>query len=132
MADSKLDYITEKLDNVSEKVTDIDTKLQIHIIKFDEAIKDNIEDRKDITRNTDILQDNTKNLAEHMKRTELLENYIKLLESRFTPVEMETVRKKAIADWTKERLVLLAKIGGALSALGAIGAAVKLLISHLS
>ena len=130
--EKKLDYITDKLDNVSEKVNDIDTKLQVHIAKFDIAVKDNEEDRRNIERNTNVLQDNTQNLIEHMKRTELLEAYIKLLEGRFTPVEMEATRKKAVADWTKDKLVLIAKIGGAVTGIGALGAAIKLLLPHFT
>lgn len=131
MADAKLDYITHKLDDVSDKVNDIDTKLQVHIAKFDAAVQDNADDRRNIERNTNILSENTANLAEHMKRTELLESYIKLLENRFTPVEIEATRAKAVEEWVKEKLVLVAKIGGAITALGAITAAVKVLLAHL-
>jgi hypothetical protein len=44
---------------------------------------------------------------------------------------MEMIRKKAVADWAKSKLVLLAKIGGAIGGVGAIGAIVKTLIHYL-
>lgn len=129
--EKKLDYITNKLDYVAEKVADIDIKLQVHIAKFDAAVEDNVEDRRKIEHNTDILSENTSSLAEHIKRTEMLENYIKVLEGRFTPVEVESARKKAVEEWVKEKLVLMAKIGGAVTGVGALAAAIKFLISYL-
>lgn len=130
--DKKLDYITNKLDDVSDKVNDMDTKLQVHIVKFDAALQESAEDRGNLARNTDILQENTDNLAEHMKRTELLEAYIKILEQRFTPVEMEAARKRAVEEWIKNKLVLIAKISGAITGLGALAATIKMLLNYLA
>lgn len=132
MSEGKLDYIAHKLDDVSDKVNEIDKALGVHISKFDEAVKDNEDDRKNIKRNTDVLSENTNNLVEHMKRTDLLESYIRKIDERFTPLELEAMRKKAVSEWTKDKLMLIAKIGGALSALGAIGAALRLLFQYLS
>lgn len=129
--DTKIDYITNRLDTVAEQVSEINTALQVHIAKFDAAVQGNEDDRKNIARNTDILQSNTANLAEHMKRTEILETYVKKIDERFTPVEMELLKKKAVGEWWKNRVMFLAKLGGALGALGALGAAAKMLIHYL-
>lgn len=131
MDDNKLDYITRKLDVVADKVADIDTKLEVHIAKFDIAAEKAAEDRMNIGRNTDVLHANTASLQDHMKRTELLEDYVKKIDERFTPVELEALKKKAVGEWWKLRILFLAKLGGALGAIGALGAAAKMLIHYL-
>lgn len=129
--DSKIDYITEKLDSVSEKVSDIHTKLEVHITKFDAVVSDITGDRAQVQRNTEILNTNTISLQEHMKRTDLLENYVRNIEGRFTPVELDIMRKRAVSEWIKAQMILAAKIGGAITALGSIGATLKFLIHYL-
>jgi len=115
MAD-KIDDLTEKMDNVTEKVSGIDTKLEVHLAKF-EAHVDGERDRWEaLNHNTKILQENTESLKEHMQRTDLLENYVKKIDERFTPVEIAAQHKLAVANWWKNTLVLIAKIGGALTA----------------
>jgi hypothetical protein len=41
------------------------------------------------------------------------------------------MRKKAVSEWIKAQLVLVAKIGGAITALGGIAAAAKMLLAYL-
>ena len=129
--DTKIDYIVHKIDSVSEKVADINSNLEVHIAKFEAHIEHGEEQKEEIKRNTDILHQNTASLHEHMRRTDLLESYVKKIEDRFAPVELESLRKKAVSEWIKVKLVIIAKIGGAAAALGSIGAAVKLLLSLL-
>jgi len=132
MADGKLDSIADKLDNIVEKVADMGTKLEVHISKFETHVEQEDEHKEALQRNTEVLQQNTESLKDHMERTDLLEAYVKKIDERFTPLELEAMRKKAVTEWRNDKLVLIAKIGGALSALGAIGAALKVLLQHLS
>lgn len=126
--DAKIDYISNKLDAVSNKVSDIHTKLEVHITKFDIAVDNAIQDRAQIARNTDVLDNNTQSLQDHMRRTEILEDYVKKIDDRFTPVEMEALRKKAVAEWVNLKLKLIAKVGAAVGAMGSIGLAAKYLV----
>lgn len=129
--DTKIDYIAQKVDIVSEKVSDINVKLEVHMAKFDAIVDDIGIDRAQLTRNTDILGTNTHSLQEHMKRTEILENYVRNIEGRFTPVELEAMRKKAVSEWIKGKLVLTVKFGGAVAALGSLGTAIKFMLQYL-
>lgn len=130
MAD-KLDNLAHKLDSVADKVSDIGTKLEVHISKFETHIGHEDSQNADMRRNTEVLQANTESLRDHMQRTNLLESYVKKIDERFTPVELESLRKKAVADWWKGRVVFLAKLGGAIGAIGALAGIAKWLISSL-
>lgn len=128
---SKLDYIADRLDTVSEKVDTLNTTLATHVAKFEAHVEREEEDRVHIIRNTDVLHNNTLSLQDHMKRTEILEHYVKAIDDRFTPVELEAMRKKAVGEWTKSRIIFLGKLGGAVAAIGSIGAGIKFLIGYL-
>lgn len=130
--DKKLDYITDKLDFVADKIYEIDTNLQVHIARFESVAQDSAEDRRNIKRNTEVLQENTVSLQDHMKRTDILEAYVKGVESRFTPVEMDAMRRKAVNEWAKSRVFFLAKLGGAITGLGAAAGLVKFLIGYFA
>ena len=133
MADStKLDYIVNRLDNVAEKVDVISTTLAAHIAKFDAHLETSVIEQQHIQRNTNVLHSNTLSLQDHMKRTEILETYVKKIDERFTPVEIEAMRKKAVGEWLKSRVIFLGKIGGAITAFGGIGAVIKFLIKYLA
>lgn len=125
----KIDNLAEKLDSVTEKVSDIGTKLEVHLAKF-EAHVDGERDRWEaIDRNTKILQENTESLKEHMQRTDLLENYVKKIDERFTPVEIASQRKQAVIEWWKNTMVFIAKAGAAVTAGTAIIKALLLLLA---
>jgi hypothetical protein len=132
MADhTKLDYIAERLDGVSEKVDTINTSLVAHIVKFEAHIEREEEDRQHLARNTEVLRENTASLQDHMRRTDALEVYVKKIDERFTPVELEAMRKRAVADFIKGQVVFLAKLGGALTAVGALVGIVRFIIHSL-
>lgn len=115
----KIDNLAEKLDSVTEKVSDIGTKLEVHLAKF-EAHVDGERDRwQALDRNTEILQQNTESLKEHMQRTDLLETYVKKIDERFTPVEVAAQRKQAVHDWWKNSIIFVAKVGAAVTAVTA-------------
>lgn len=132
MTTEKLDYIVHKLDIVTDKVADINSHLEVYVAKFDAHVAQEDDQKEVLKRNTEILYENTTSLKDHMQRTDLLEAYIKKIDERFTPVEMAAMRKKAVSDWGKSKLVLLAKLGGATGGIGAIAAIIKFLIHYLS
>lgn len=116
----------DKLDTIVEKVSNIGTKLEVHIANFEAHISHEEEQKEELKRNTSILQTNTSSLQEHMQRTDALESYVKKIDERFTPVELESLRKKAVADWWKTRVIFMAKLGGAIGAVGAMGGILKM------
>lgn len=128
--DSKIDYITRRLDGVAEKVSDISVKVGAQEVKLEVQVADLRDINSELKRNNDILQTNTASLQEHIRRTNLLESYVKHVEERFSPIELEQVRKKAINEWIKKQAIFLAKISGMLGAVGGAGAAIKY-VSHL-
>ena len=131
MASEKLDNVVEKLDSLSDKVSDITTKLEVHISKFDIHLEQEQERNEILKRNTDILHVNTASLKDHMERTDLLESYVKKLDQRITPVELELLRNTAVSDWWKARVVFIAKLGGAIAAIGTLAGMAKWLLNAL-
>lgn len=132
MAESKLDYIADRLDGVADKVDNLNTTLAIHVAKFEEHVEREENDRVHLIRNTDVLHENTASLKDHIRRTDLLEEYVKKLDERFAPVELEALRRRAVTDWIKGKIVLLAKLGGAIGGIGALVGIAKFLIQSLS
>lgn len=129
--DTKFDYIVRRLDTVEEKVSDTNVTLGSHIARF-EAHMEKLESQSDqIKRNTDILNRNTASLEHHIERTDLLQEYVTKMDQRFSVIELEAIQKKARRDGYIANLVLLGKLGGAVGALGAIAAALKLAIQVL-
>src|SRR5688500_1067951 len=132
MADpkNKLDYIQERMDTVVDRLADVG--------KTVEALK------KDILHSTtqmssmgaelksfgSTLNNNTMSLQEHMHRTELLEDYVKTIDKRISPNELERLRKKAVSSWISAKLKFIAKLGAAVSAGGALLMAIKHLIER--
>lgn len=128
MADDK--YLRDKLDALVEKAHDIDSSLKSHVATFEAHTKQDEKVFDELKRNTDILAVNTESLKSHMRRTDQLEEYVKRVESRLTPLEVEALRKEAVRQWWHDKVFLFAKLGGAGAALGAVGAALKILL-HL-
>jgi len=123
--DTKIDYIAQRLDVVVDKVADMSSILNTHVVKFEDHIKHEDGQREELKRNTDILNQNTGSLQDHIKRTELLEDYVKKIDARFTPVEMEALRQRAVSDWIRGKIIFLGKFGAALGAIGTIFAILK-------
>jgi hypothetical protein len=127
----KFDVLADKLDNVNEKVSDINSKLEVHIARFDSHVEHEEHREVALQRHTNVLQANTDSLKDHMRRTDILETYVKKIDERFTPVEQEALRKKAVAEWWKNKVLFLAKLGGAIGALGAVASIFKWLLNAL-
>ena len=127
----KFDVLANKLDNVAEKVSDIGSKLEVHVVKFEAHIEREDERNSTLMRHADALQENTESLKDHMRRTDALETFVKKIDERLTPVELEAIHRKAIADWWKTRIWFAAKLGGALGALGALAGMLKFVLNSL-
>lgn len=67
---------------------------------------------QELSRQADNLEANNRSLAEHMRRTDLLETNQKNLENRVEPIEQEFNRKKIIRDFLTSRWGTLTKIVG--------------------
>lgn len=123
--DSKLDYIQERVDTVVDRVADISVSVEKLKTTFEHHISQDESLKSEFARMADTLSDNTSSLREHMRRTDLLEQYVKSVDARFTPLELEMIRKKAVNSWIIAKLKLVAKLGAAVSALGVLGLAAK-------
>src|ERR1700744_1773814 len=105
MADDKIDYIAQRLDTVAKKVSEMNDTLQVHVGKFDTHLENVAERQEELKRNTDILHKNTVSLENHIKRTDLLEQYVKSIDERFTPVEMGQLKDRAVSEWIKAKII---------------------------
>lgn len=121
---------TQKLDTIVEKIAEVDKKLEVHLTDFRNHVERETERGEQIKANTTILQANTSSLEQHMARTDALETFVKQINERFTPVELESIRKKAVVEWWKGKIVLLGKIGAAIGAVGAIAGILKFMLLH--
>lgn len=124
-ADEILSRIDQKLDEVSTSLYKVDKDVALQKAAFDEHIRQDEKMYEELKRMNDILQQNTESLKEHMQRTELLEEMVKKMDSRLSPVEIRHIEQEAIKKHRKEMLVLWAKVAGALTAIVGIAAALK-------
>lgn len=107
--------MSDKFDEVVEKIHKLDIQVAINT----QLTGKNCQE---ITRNGDILTENTLNLAEHMRRTELLEKQtdvnrqdINKMEVRIEIIEDITKDKTTIKKFFKDWAVLIAKFLGAVA-----------------
>jgi hypothetical protein len=131
--DDQIENIERKVDDIAECIHGVDKELSLHKATFEDHAKQDALMYEELKRMNDILQTNTESLREHMHRTDLLEQMVKKLDERFTPLEVEYIKKEAVNEYAKEKLVLIAKIGGAIVAGATIALyAKKLLLLFLS
>lgn len=128
---NQLDYIQERVDMVVDRVADVRESVESLRTTFEYHVKQDDQMREDLSRITTILDENTFSLKEHIRRTNLLEDYVKSVDARVSPIEKERMRKKAAYEWIVAKLKLVAKLGAAISALGAIAVAAKHVLSYL-
>lgn len=133
--DEMLSKIDQKLDEVSGSIHKVDKEVALQKAAFDEHIKQDEKMYEEFKRMNDILQQNTESLKEHMHRTELLEDIVKKMDARLSPVEIRHIEEEAVKKHRKEVLIMWIKIAGAMAALVAVAAAAKplllMLISNL-
>lgn len=119
--------VFERLDNLdtkmSEKFEDIVEK--IHQIDLKVILNTDITSRNcsEIQNNGNILEKNTLNLAEHMRRTSLLEQQIsgnatglKDVEARVVIIEESRKKRDNVTAFFKDAGVILAKLAAAVAA----------------
>lgn len=128
--DKKLDYIQERIDTVVDRVHDISRSFEGLKTSFEYRQEQDERMESTLNQMNEALRRNTSSLQEHMRRTDLLEKYVRLVDNRLSPLENELSRKKAIQAWMSEKLKFIGKLGAAVSAGGAIGLGLKQLL-HL-
>lgn len=129
--DSKIDYIQERLDKVVDKVHDISASVDTLTMSLESHTKQDERMYDELKRSNDILAENTESLKDHMRRTQLLEDFVRKVDTRIAPIEREHMSRKVLQAHRNATLKLIAKLGAAVGALGAMGAAAKFLIQFL-
>ena len=130
--DNILTYLRERMDVVVDRVAEVNKSISILKTTLDDHIAKEGDQEQNLARLTEVLCKNTETLQEHVRRTDMLEGYVKTIDARLTPVEAEQLRKKMVHTWITSKLRLVAKIGAAASAVGALGLAIKHLSDILS
>ena len=123
--DEKLGYIQEKIDEVSNTIGKIDKELAVHKSTFHDHLRQDEQMYEELKRMNDILQQNTESLKEHMYRTELLEDIVKKIDLRLSPIEVQRLEQDIISKYRNEKLKKIGTIIGLLATIIGIGAAIK-------
>jgi hypothetical protein len=123
--DTKLDYVVSRLDAVVDACNKIDKDLTEHKAVFDAHLAQDERMYQEFKRMNDILAENTESLKEHMRRTTLLEKAILNMENRLNPIEIEFIEKNAVSKYVSSKVVIIAKIAGAMTALGSLWMLIK-------
>ena len=127
----KLDYIQDRIDIVVDRVAEVNELVASLHASFESHVEQDRLVPPQLEHISKQLASNTLCLQEHMRRTDLLEDFTKTIEVRFSPIEMDLLRKKAVSNWISMKLKLLAKIGAAVGAISAIGMAAKYVLAVL-
>ena len=133
MSDSNRDdYIVGELRDVKDSVDELrrdtssmDKTLTEYKTTFDHHMRQDELMFGEFKRMNDILLENTQSLKEHIHRTALLEDHYVKMDNRLNPLEIESIKRKAVKEWTKNSILFLAKIVGGAAALVAVIAAIK-------
>jgi DNA-directed RNA polymerase sigma subunit (sigma70/sigma32) len=129
--DKKLDYIQERVDTVVDRVADLSKSIEALKTSFEHHVGQDEKMYEELVRLNDTLDHNTASLKEHMRRTDLLEDYVKGVDARFSPLEMELLRKKAVGSWISQHMKFIAKLAAAVSGAGVLAVALKKLLELL-
>lgn len=119
-SNDKLDYVATKLDTVADTCAKIDKDLTLHKAIFDAHLKQDERMYEEFKRMNDILADNTESLKEHMHRTSLLEKAVVNMDRRLSPIEIEHIEKRAVSKYAANKLRLIGRFAGAVTALAGI------------
>ncbi len=136
--DQKKDYMLEEIRSlkasvkeIASKVGEVDKTLVEYKAAFDHHLITDEKMYEELKRMNDILSINTESLRTHIRRTELLEQATVKLDGRLTELEVKDIEKKAINKWLKDKIILGAKILGALVALATLAAMVPSFLQWL-
>lgn len=128
-----LSKIVDKLDELQKSTHSIDKEVALQKLAAEERHNDIKAVQHAQDKHNTILEENTKSLQEHMARTDLLEQAVKKMDERLTPIEIERIQNDAVAKHRRETIIKWAKIAGAATALaGAIAAAKPYLLALLA
>jgi DNA repair exonuclease SbcCD ATPase subunit len=109
--DELLNKIDTKLDEMSDVIHKVDKDVALHKAAFEDHTKADEKMYDELRRMNDILQTNTESLKEHMHRTELLEDLVKKMDQRLSPIEYKHEKLEKIIQWGKILGVILTLIG---------------------
>lgn len=130
--ETAMERIQEKVDEVALVVNKIDKELALQKAAFDDHLKQDERMYEEFKRMNDILFQNTESLKEHIHRTDIAEQQLETLkelveriDTRLVPIEQEKIEQNAIKQYRNHKIVEVAKIVGAISALVAMVAAIK-------
>jgi thiaminase len=129
--DDMLNKIDEKLDDVSDAIHKVDKEVALQKAAFDEHIKQDEKMYEEFKRMNDILQQNTDSLKEHMHRTDLLEDIVKKMDLRLSPIELERIEDEAVKKYRNSKLKKYGKVLGAIATAIGILAMLKPLLLKL-
>lgn len=120
-----LERIVDKLNELQASTHKIDKEVALQQQAFADHLSHHERLLEEQARATDILQENTDSLKEHMRRTELLEELVAKMDARLSPIEKEKIEKDAIKAHNHAMLIKWGKIFGAITAVaGAVVSAV--------
>lgn len=108
-ADEMLNKIDTKLDAVVDSIHKIDKEVALQKASFDDHIKTDEKMYEEFKRMNDILQQNTDSLKEHMHRTDLLEQLVRTMDFRLSPIEQAKAKEDTIIEYRNAKLVKIAK-----------------------
>lgn len=108
--------VKEAVDNLTDKVHEIDKGLVEHRVLIKNQTEANIAHHEELKRIGDVLQENTNQLREHIRRTDILEDEYRRLNNKITPVEEELKNKKTIKEFFTKNIALIGKISAAIAA----------------
>lgn len=111
----RLGSIQEKIEEISKAVSKIDKDFTVHKSQFEAHLQQDEKMYEEFKRMTDILQENTESLKEHIRRTDLLETIVQKMDKRLEPIEIETIKSRAVKEWGKNLTVNIAKIAAAIT-----------------
>jgi DNA repair exonuclease SbcCD ATPase subunit len=126
-----LSDIRDSLRDLDNQVDSMDKNLVAYRVAFDHHIQQDEKMYEEFKRMNDILMENTESLKYHIRRTALLEEAMLKIDARLSPIEIERIKKQAVNAWLKQKMVTVAKIFGAATALVAALTAVWPLITSL-
>ena len=131
-SESTLNKIQDKLDEVFDVSHKIDKEVALQKAAFDEHIKQDEKMYEEFKRMNDILQQNTDSLKEHMHRTDLLEDLVKKMDVRLSPIELERIEEEAVRKYRNSKLKKYGKVLGVVAtAIGVLLALKPLLLKLL-
>lgn len=129
--EDKLNHIRDKVDEVSDTVYKIDKEVALQKAAFDAHMEQDEKMYEEFKRMNDILQENTLSLKEHMAQTMLLRDMCLKIDARLAPLEVKDIEQKAIKEYRKERIIMIAKVLSALAAIVGIIMGAKPLLKFL-